>query len=440
MTPLAERIRHRVDAMPPGVRLGRVVACNGLVIEALGPDLRLGETCTLTRQGHPPLLCQAVGFRNGHMLLMPFGASEGIKAGDRLRATDAPLSIPVGDALVGRIVNAFGEPLDGRGELGPVQATAVHRPPIPALAREDNDTVLESGVLAIDTLLTLGKGQRVGVFAGSGVGKSTLLGMMTRHVHADVAVIGLIGERGREVGDFVHAVLGESGMARAVVVAATSDEPALVRAHATHAAHAIAEHFRDQGRDVLLVIDSITRYAMAQRDVGLAAGEPPTSRGYPPSVFSALPKLVERGGNLRGKGSLSCVYSVLVEGDDMNDPVADHMRALLDGHIVLSRQAANRGQLPAIDVLQSVSRWFGRVTSPGERKVADAVRRLLAMYEASRDLIDMGAHQRGANPELDRAVDLAPTIYDLLVQSPGDARSRAEGYRSLETLLAEGAR
>lgn len=437
MASLAERATMRLEAMPGGVRLGRVTASNGLVIEAHGPDLRLGETCRMALHDGSSLLCQAVGFRDGRVLLMPFGSTDGIKVGDALRATDEPLSVPVGPALIGRVVDAFGTPLDGGRPLDGLARVPVHRPPIAALAREDDDAVLESGVLAIDTLLTLGKGQRIGVFAGSGVGKSTLLGMMTRHVRADVAVIGLIGERGREVGDFVHVVLGEAGMARAVVVAATSDEPALVRTHATHAAHAIAEHFRDQGLDVLLVVDSMTRYAMAQRDVGLAAGEPPTSRGYPPSVFSALPRLVERGGNLRGKGSLSCVYSVLVEGDDMNDPVADHMRALLDGHVVLSRQAANRGQLPAIDVLQSVSRWVGRVTTPRERGLAESIRKLLALYEASRDLIDMGAHQRGANPELDRAVDLAPTIYDLLVQAPGDHRSRASGYVALASLLGE---
>lgn len=437
MADLAERARNRLDSAPVGVRLGRVVSCNGLVIEGFGPDLRLGETCVLERSDEGPLLCQAIGFRAGHILLMPFGATAGIKVGDRLRASDKPLSIPVGERLIGRVMDAFGRPLDGRGALHVLHHTPVHRAPIPALAREDNDAVLESGVLAIDALLTLGQGQRVGVFAGSGVGKSTLLGMMTRHVRADVTVIGLVGERGREVVDFVNGVLGEDGMARAVVVAATSDEPALVRVHATHAAHAIAEHFRDEGKNVLLVIDSITRYAMAQREVGLAAGEPPTSRGYPPSVFNALPRLVERGGNLRGKGSLSCVYSVLVEGDDMNDPVADHMRALLDGHIVLSRQMANRGQLPAIDVLQSVSRWLSRVTTPEERKLAERVRKILALYEASRDLIDMGAHQKGANSELDRAVELAPRIYELLIQLPDEGRSREEGHGALASLIRE---
>jgi len=437
MSTVAARFQHLLRDLPAFVREGEVVASNGLVLEALGPDAHLGEICELRKTNlSEPMLTQVIGFRDGRVLLMPFGPSAGLRVGDRLRATGHSLRIPVGMQMLGRVVDAFGAPLDGKGALDAEAHYEVYRAPIDPLRRRDVETVLETGVRVVDTLLPMGKGQRMGVFAGSGVGKTTLLGMMARHVHADVTVIGLIGERGREVGDFIMQVLGEQGMRRAVVVVATSDQPALVRAHATHAAHAVAEYFRDQGLDVLLMVDSVTRFAMAQREIGLAAGEPPTSRGYPPSVFNTLPQLTERGGALKGSGSISCVYSVLVEGDDMNEPVADHMRALLDGHIVLSRDLAHRGQLPAIDPLQSVSRWLGRLTTKEERDQVAEIQALLATYEASRDLVDMGAYQRGANPKLDRAVDLTPKLLDCLKQSPGDSRDRQEGYAALASILA----
>ncbi|MET4674935.1 MULTISPECIES: FliI/YscN family ATPase [unclassified Luteibacter] len=433
----AARLRSAMTALAPGHREGDVVACNGLVVEAIGPDARLGEVCELRgphREG--VLLLQVIGFRDGHVLLMPFGATTGIAVGDRIRATGKELRVPVGDALLGRVVDAFGVPIDGLGEIATDTSWPVHRAPIDPLSRRDDDIVLETGVRVVDTLLTMGKGQRVGVFAGSGVGKSTLLGMLARHVQADVIVIGLIGERGREVGDFIHQVLGEDGMRRAVVVAATSDQPALVRAHATHVAHAVAEYFRDQGKDVLLMVDSVTRFAMAQREIGLAAGEPPTSRGYPPSVFNALPKLTERGGAIQGRGSVSSVYSVLVEGDDMNEPVADHMRALLDGHVVLTREQANRGQWPAVDPLRSVSRWINRLTTREERAIATDVQRLFAAYEQSRDLVDMGAWQKGSNPMLDRAVRHVPSLEAFFRQAPDESLRRDDGYAALVQLLA----
>jgi flagellum-specific ATP synthase len=433
---MIDRFQSALRAMPSFVREGEVTACNGLVIEALGPDAHLGETCELWTHGAAqPVLTQVIGFREGKVLLMPYGSSAGLRVGDRLRASGRSMRIPVGSQLLGRVIDAFGGPLDGKGALATRESYEVYRAPIAPLQRRDDDQILETGIRVVDTLLTMGKGQRVGVFAGSGVGKSTLLGMMARHVRADVAVIGLIGERGREVGDFVANALGAAGMKRAVVIAATSDQPALVRAHATHAAHAVAEYFRDQGLDVLLMIDSVTRFAMAQREIGLAAGEPPTSRGYPPSVFNTLPQLVERGGALKGSGSVSCVYSVLVEGDDMNEPVADHMRALLDGHIVLSRELAHRGQLPAIDPLQSISRWIGRLASRDEQREAADVRSLLASYEASRDLIDMGAYQRGANPALDRAVERVPGILASFRQPPEVSHGRAASYGVLDGLL-----
>lgn len=428
-----------LDAMPSGYREGDVVACNGLVIEATGPDARLGEVCEMHgRHRDEVVLAQVIGFRDGRVLLMPYGETAGVAVGDRVRACGRELHIPVGPDMLGRTIDAFGRPLDGGSAIAAVAQWPVHRAPIDPLRRRDDDEVLETGVRVVDTLLTLGKGQRVGVFAGSGVGKSTLLGMLARHVRADIAVIGLIGERGREVGDFITHVLGPDGMRRAVVIAATSDQPALVRTHATHVAHAVAEYFRDQGHDVLLMVDSITRFAMAQREIGLAAGEPPTSRGYPPSVFNTLPRLTERGGAVTGAGSISSVYSVLVEGDDMNEPIADHMRALLDGHIVLTRDQANRGQWPAVDPLQSVSRWIGRLTTREERELATDVQKLFATYEASRDLIDMGAWQKGANPVLDRAVMLVPSLQQFFRQSPGDSHARSDGYAKLGDMLTAG--
>lgn len=434
--PTAEALINAASSVPLGEREGYVVACNGLVIESLGPDARLGEVCELHARGATEALrVQVIGFRDGRVLLMPYGDTHGVAVGDRVAARGTDLRIPVGDALLGRTIDAFGHPLDGIGPLGQTVAWPVHRAPIEPLNRRDDDLVLETGVRVVDTLLTMGKGQRVGVFAGSGVGKSTLLGMLARHVRADIAVVGLIGERGREVGDFIAHALGEEGMRRAVVIAATSDQPALVRAHATHAAHAVAEYFREQGHDVLLMVDSITRFAMAQREIGLAAGEPPTSRGYPPSVFNTLPRLVERGGAVKGKGSVSTVYSVLVEGDDMNEPVADHMRALLDGHIVLSRDLANRGQWPAIDPLRSVSRWIGRLASREELDLAADAQKLFATYDASRDLVDMGAWQRGANATLDRAVDQVPSLEQLFRQRPGESHARDDSMDRLADML-----
>jgi flagellum-specific ATP synthase len=437
MSGLVARFQEGLRELPAFVREGEVVASNGLVLESIGPDAHLGEVCELRRGARSaPLLAQVIGFRDGHVLLMPFGSPTGLRVGDRVCATGHSLRIPVGTAMLGRVVDAFGAPLDHQGPWKADARYEVHRAPIEPLARRDGDLVLETGVRVVDVLLPMGKGQRMGVFAGSGVGKTTLLGMLARHVRADVTVIGLIGERGREVGDFVAQALGREAMRRTIVVAATSDQPALVRAHATHAAHAVAEYFRDQGMDVLLMIDSVTRFAMAQREIGLAAGEPPTSRGYPPSVFNALPQLTERGGALKDSGSISCVYSVLVEGDDMNEPVADHMRALLDGHIVLSRDLAHRGQLPAVDPLQSVSRWLGRLVTAEQRRQVAEIQTLLASYEASRDLIDMGAYQRGANPRLDRAVEAAPALSRALQQAPEVSLTRAEGYAVMADILA----
>lgn len=420
-------------------RQGRIAAFNGLVIEAHGPDAHLGELCdVMTEDGRDPVRAQVVGFRQDRVLLMPYGDLRGISPDSLVRATGHSMDVPVGNALLGRVVDAFSQPLDGLGPLVLGARYPLFREPANPMERHGIDSILETGIRAIDTLLTLGVGQRIGVFAGSGVGKSTLLGMLARHVSADVTILALVGERGREVGDFVHNSLGEQGMKRAVVIAATADQPALVRTHAVHAAHAVAEYFRDQGKSVLLIVDSITRFAMAQREIGLAIGEPPTFRGYTPSVFGQLPRITERCGRFE-TGAITAVYSVLVEGDDMNEPIADHMRAILDGHIVLTRELASRGHHPAIDVLQSTSRLIGHLADEGELAVTREVKRQLSAFESSRDMIELGAHQRGLNPALDNAIDNKPRIDQVLCQRPEQSFKRKDSMQSLKVaIVSEG--
>jgi flagellum-specific ATP synthase len=434
---LANKLVSAVQGSELARRHGRLVAFNGLVIESIGPNAHLGELCEIVPEdGREPVQAEVVGFRQDRVLLMPYGNVRGIAADSVVRATGRNLSIPVGNALLGRVVDAFSRPLDEKGPLLLGDEYPLYREPINPLERDEITDVLETGIRAVDSLLTLGVGQRIGVFAGSGVGKSTLLGMMARHMAVDVTVLALIGERGREVGDFVRHSLGEQGLKRSVVIAATADQPALVRTHAVHAAHAIAEYFRDQGKSVLLIVDSMTRFAMAQREIGLAIGEPPTFRGYTPSVFASLPRILERCGRVRGSGAVSAVYSVLVEGDDMNEPVTDHMRAILDGHVVLTRELASRGHHPAIDVLQSTSRLMSHVAATKDQELAREARRLLAVYEGSRDLIELGAHQRGANPALDLAIDLKPALDKLLVQTPEASSRRSEALRLLQQAVA----
>jgi flagellum-specific ATP synthase len=436
MSGLTARVATNLQRASMGRRLGRIVGFNGLVVEAVGPDARLGERCEILPMGAAlPVMAEVVGFRNERVLLMPYGHIGGISTESHIRATGQPVTVPVGVGLLGRVVNAFCEPLDDAAPLELPHEYPLYREPLNPIARAPIDAVLETGVRVIDSLLTLGEGQRMGVFAGSGVGKSTLLGMLARRVKADVTVLALIGERGREVGEFLRHALGPEGLRRSVVMVATSDEPALVRAHAAHAAHAVAEYFRDQGNSVLLIVDSMTRFAMAQREIGLAIGEPPTFRGYTPSVFSQLPKMLERCGRLTKGGAISGIYSVLVEGDDMNEPVTDHMRAILDGHIVLTRELATRGHHPAIDVLQSTSRLMNQVATAEEQTLARDARRHLALYEASRDLIELGAHQRGVNAALDRAVDLKPALDLLLQQTPEESSPRKQAYERLASSL-----
>jgi flagellum-specific ATP synthase len=439
VTSVAAPLVHRLRNAPLAVRLGEVRAFNGLVVEAAGPDARLGEICQI--DGGDGRVCdlQVVGFRDQHVILMPYGRIDGLGAGTKIRATGRMQRVQVGPGLLGRVVDAFCAPLDGGAPIEYAADYPLYREPINPLARAPIDTVLETGIRAVDGLLTMGEGQRVGIFAGSGVGKSTLLGMLARQVSADVTVLALIGERGREVGDFLQDVLGEAGLRRAVVIVATADESPLVRTHAAHAAHAVAEYFRDRGDRVLLVVDSMTRFAMAQREIGLATGEPPTFRGYTPSVFGQLPRLLERCGRMRSGGVISGIYSVLVEGDDMNEPVADHMRSILDGHIVLTRELGARAHYPAIDVLQSASRVIGQVASRAEAQLAMEARKQLAVYEASRDLIELGAYQKGANAALDHAVSVVPKIEEVLQQASHERSGRADALGRLAAALGKAA-
>ncbi|MCU7815183.1 MAG: FliI/YscN family ATPase [Candidatus Thiodiazotropha sp. (ex Rostrolucina anterorostrata)] len=418
-------------------RTGRIAHFYGLVLESNGPEAFYGERCEIYPASYgKPIPAEVIGIKEGKVLLMTYGETRGIGVGSDVIATGKAVDVPVGEQLLGRVIDAFGRPLDGKEAPILRKSYPLYAEPINPLLRPRIDHILETGVRAIDTTLTVGRGQRVGIFAGSGVGKSTLLGMIARRMDADVNVIALIGERGREVLDFIELNLGESGLARSVVVVATSDQPALVRAHAAFAATAIAEYFRDQGKDVVLTMDSITRFAMAQREIGLAAGEPPTARGYTPSVFALLPRLLERGGTSKDGGSITAFYTVLVEGDDINDPVSDSLRAILDGTIVLSRELANRGHYPSIDLLHSNSRLFMHLTDKGEREDAQALIELLSSYDSSRDMVEIGAYREGSNPLLDRAIGRMEQINAFLRQEVGQTGDRAEAYRRLHQIVA----
>ncbi|MFS2205176.1 FliI/YscN family ATPase [Variovorax sp. Varisp36] len=443
-------------------RVGWVREMQGLAIDALGPDASVGELCRIMVRPSgqdrmngtpgrdsttaPSVLAEVVGLKPGRVTLMPYGSVEGIAAGCEVHALGADSQIGVGDALLGRVIDGFGEPFDGRPKPVVAARRSLKASPINPMRRPPINRVLETGIRSIDGLLTLGLGQRVGIFAGSGVGKSTLLGLLARHVKAQgdaeqggINVIALIGERGREVREFIEKQLGPEGLARSVVVVATSDQPALARLRAAYAALSIAEHFRDEGRHVLLTMDSITRFAMARREVGLSAGEPPTARGYTPSVFAELPELCERCGMAPGGGSITALLTVLVEGDDFNEPVSDALRAILDGHIVLSRQLAHRGHYPAIDVLKSVSRLMPDLADAAQRALAVAAVQQLALLERNRQMIDIGAYERGSNAELDRALDIEPALQAWLRQSTGGA-SRVEAIQALRGALASTAK
>ena len=423
-------------------RTGVVQQLSGLMIEASGPDAVLGEVCQIEVRGRagqvvPPLMAEVVGMRAGRVMLMPYGTSEGLAPGCVVTATGETPSIGVGEALLGRVIDGFGHALDGRPDPWTAERRPVRARPVNPMHRPRITEVMETGVRSIDSLLTLGKGQRVGIFAGSGVGKSTLLGMIARHVRADINVIALIGERGREVREFIDKQLGPEGLARSVLVVATSDQPALARLRAAHAAVTVAEYFRDRGQQVLLTMDSVTRFAMARREVGLSAGEPPTARGYTPSVFAELPELCERCGTGLSGGSITALLTVLVEGDDLNEPITDCLRATLDGHVVLSRQLANRGQYPAIDALKSVSRLMpDLVPAPVQALAVQAVE-LLALLDRNRQLVDIGAYERGTNAALDKALALEAELIAFLRQSEGGV-PRDEAVQRLASLILKG--
>jgi flagellum-specific ATP synthase len=395
---------------------GRVCQVVGVLIESLGPASRMGEVCHIhTGRNAPPIPAEVVGFRGNRVLLMPLSGIGDVAHGNEVVATGKPLALRVDRSLLGRVLDGLGRPLDGGGAIGGTEISVHQAPPHP-LRRQRILAPLPLGVRAIDAFMTCGKGQRVGIFAGSGVGKSTLLGMIARNSTADVNVIGLIGERGREVREFLEGSLGEEGRKRSVVVVATSDQPAIQRLKAAFVATAIAEYFREQGLDVLLTMDSVTRIAWAQREIGLAVGEPPTTRGYTPSVFAVLPQLLERAG-AGEQGTITGLYTVLVEGDDFNEPVADTVRGILDGHLVLTRQLAERSHYPSLDVLASVSRLMPQVSSKEHRSAVGDLRRLMSTYRSAEDLINIGAYTDGSNPEIDRAKAIIGDIRSYLIQN-----------------------
>lgn len=434
---LSPRVKHYANYLrdfDDTIHSGRVVQIVGLTIESVGPITNIGDLCLIKPRSGPAVPAEVVGFRDQRVLLMPLAELTGVGPGSLVTATGSPLIIPVGPRLLGRVLNGLGQPMDDKGII---HATKHHsilgRVPTP-LERQRIKDPLSVGVRAIDGLLSCGKGQRIGVFAGSGVGKSTLLGMMARNTEADVNVIALIGERGREVREFLERDLGPEGLERSVVVVATSDQPALVRIKGAMVATTIAEFFRDQGLDVLFVMDSVTRLAMAQREVGLAIGEPPATRGYTPSVFALLPRLLERTGP--GKvGTITGFYTVLVEGDDMNEPITDTVRGILDGHIVLDRGLAEKNHYPAIDVLASVSRLMVEITAEEHRTLAGELRAALATYRDAEDLINIGAYASGSNPQIDRAISLYPKITKFLQQGVNETSSWTETVRHLEQIL-----
>jgi flagellum-specific ATP synthase len=408
----------------------------GLLIESSGPKVKMGEMCYLLPDSGVPVLSEAVGFKDGRVLLMPYGELDGVSPGTPVEATGRQLNVPVGEGMLGRVVDALGFPMDKK----PWWAVDKHyptteRPPSP-LERGRIREPLATGVKAIDGLLTLGEGQRIGIFSGSGVGKSTLMGMIARNTSGDMNVIGLIGERGREVREFIERDLGPEGLKRSVVVVATSDEPALMRIKAAWVATAIAEYFRDRGLSVLLMMDSLTRWCMAMREVGLATGEPPTTRGYTPSVFAQLPKLLERAGK-SSRGSITGIYTVLVEGDDMDEPIADAARGILDGHIVLSRELAQLGHYPSIDVLSSVSRLMTVVTSEAQREAAKELRAVLATYRKAEDLINIGAYVKGSNERIDHALAYVDRVNQFLRQGINEMHSFEETVSLLTGLFSQ---
>lgn len=419
-------------------RIGRIRQVTGLLYESDGPDVLIGDLCQIRpREAGADIQAEVVGLAQGRVLLMPFQRATGIGIGCEVIASGRAAQARVGEHLLGRVIDAFGEALDDKLLPSGGQLRSLKPAPINPLQRQRIDQVLETGVKSIDCFLTIGRGQRVGIFAGSGVGKSTLLGMIAKHAEADVNVIALIGERGREVKEFIEEHLGEQGMQRSVVVVATSDQSALARLRAAYLATTIAEYFRDLGKQVFFTMDSVTRFAMARREIGLAVGEPPTARGYTPSVFNEIPELCERCGTNQSGGAITALYTVLVEGDDFNEPVSDMLRATLDGHIVLTRKLAQQGHYPAIDVLKSASRLLSDLTTTEERELIWQALELMSIFERNRQMIEIGAYQPGSYAEIDKAIQLEPKLREFLKQMNQHVVSRTENMTRLKTILSE---
>ncbi|WP_027408685.1 flagellar protein export ATPase FliI [Anoxybacteroides tepidamans] len=421
-------------------RFGKVTRVIGLMIESKGPESSIGDVCYIhvgSGRKKQRIAAEVVGFREQHVLLMPFSTIQDISPGCIVEATGKPFEIKVGMNLIGKVLDSLGRPLDGSVLPKGLRSISIEREPPNPLLRPPIHEPVEVGIRLIDSLLTVGKGQRVGIFAGSGVGKSTLLGMIARNTNADLNVIALIGERGREVREFIERDLGPEGLARSIVVVATSDQPALMRIKGAYTATAIAEYFRDKGMNVMLMMDSVTRVAMAQREVGLAIGEPPTTKGYTPSVFAILPKLLERTGT-NECGTITAFYTVLVDGDDMNEPIADTVRGILDGHFVLERSLANRGQYPAINVLKSISRVMNYIITPEHKTAAERFRHLLSVYINSEDLINIGGYKRGSSKEIDEAIRYYPKLLSFLKQDTHEKFTREESIDALLHLVHSG--
>ena len=416
-------------------KYGKVVNVVGLTIESNGPEARLGDICYIYPDIHSGsgIMAEVVGFKDEKVILMPYEAVDGIGSGSLVENSKEPLTVQVSNQVLGRTLDGLGRAADGLDVIYGTKYTVEAPPPDP-LSRVIIHEVLPLGVKAVDGLITVGKGQRIGIFAGSGVGKSTLMGMFARNTKADINVIALIGERGREVREFIERDLGPEGMARSVVVVATSDKPALERKKAAQTATAIAEYFRDQGKDVLLMMDSLTRFSMAQREIGLASGEPPVSRGYPPSVYSEMPKLLERAGNGE-KGSITGLYTVLVDGDDFNEPITDTVRSILDGHIMLSRKLGHKNHYPAIDILQSISRCMSSIADKSHKKAAGKLKNVLATYNEAEDLINIGAYKRGSNPDIDYAMEKIGKVNSFLLQDVDEKYTFEQSVEMLQGLF-----
>lgn len=417
--------------------LGKVAKVVGLTIESIGPMAKLNDLCLIRSNSAAGVVkAEVVGFRDDRVLLMPYDNVEGVGLGSWVENTGAPLQVPVSEELLGLTLDGVGEPMNADSLGADCAHYSVEAAPPDPLSRKIIDEVLTLGVKAVDGLLTIGKGQRIGIFAGSGVGKSTLMGMFARNTKADINVIALIGERGREVREFIERDLGEEGMRRSVVVVATSDKPALIRKKAAQTATAIAEYFRDQGKDVLLMMDSLTRFSMAQREIGLASGEPPVSRGYPPSVYAQMPKLLERAGS-SDRGSITGLYTVLVDGDDFNEPITDTARGILDGHIVLSRQMAQKNHYPAIDILQSISRVMSSIITKEHKVAAGKMKQVLATYQEAEDLINIGAYKAGSNPDIDFAIDKIRAVNAFLQQQTDEKYTFEESLQQMLDIFSE---